>query len=143
MDATLGDRVRERATSNNYWRHLGVEVLDVDEGYVRLRVAVRDEFRNAAGAPLHGGIISSLVDIAVGGALSTMHDASVGGVGQVTTDLNVTFIGAVTGESVVAEGRILRRGRTVAFGEAELTDPDTERLVAKGRATYLIVQPKS
>jgi len=69
-----------------------------------------------------------------------MHDASAGGVGQVTLDMNVSFIGAGSGD-VYAEGRILRRGRSVAFGEATITDV-AGKLLAVGRATYMIVAPK-
>ncbi len=138
----LLERVQERARTNNFWRYLGVEVLAAEEGYVRLRVAVRDELRNADGAPLHGGAISALVDAAVGGALSTLHEFAVGGTGQATLDLNVSFLGAVRGGGVVAEGRILKRGGTIAFGEAELRD-DEGALVAKGRVTYMILRPRT
>jgi uncharacterized protein (TIGR00369 family) len=130
-------RVRARAHENRFWRHLGVEVEAAGEGWVRLRVSARDELRNAAGAPVHGGVLSALVDMAVGGALSTMHDDSAGGIGQTTLDLNVSFIGAADGD-LTAEGRILRRGRTVAFGETTVRDA-MGRLVAVGRATYMIV----
>ena len=141
-DLDLLERVRERARTNNYWRYLGVEALDAAEGLVRLRVPVRDELRNAEGAPVHGGVISSLVDAAVGGALSTLHDFAVGGVGQATLDLNVTFLGAVRGGAIPAEGRILKRGGSIAFGEAELRD-DAGELVAKGRVTYMILRPRT
>jgi len=47
-------RVRVRARDNLFWRYLGVEVEDAREGWARLRVRVRDEIRNAAGAPVHG-----------------------------------------------------------------------------------------
>lgn len=139
---TLLDRVRERCRTNNYWRYLGIEALAAGDGYVRLRVPVRDELRNADGAPLHGGVISSLVDAAVGGALSTLHDFAGGGVGQATLDLNVTFLGAVRAGHLTAEGRILKRGGTIAFGEAELRD-DGGDLVAKGRVTYMILRPRA
>jgi acyl-CoA thioesterase len=130
--------VRDRAASNAFWRFIGVEVEDAKEGWCRLRVPLRDELRNAPGAPAHGGLYSALVDMAVGGALSTMHEESAGGVGQTTLDLNVSFIGGVSEGNVFAEGRILRRGRTIAFGEATITD-SSGRLVAAGRATYMIV----
>jgi acyl-CoA thioesterase len=133
--------VRARAQSNLFWRLLGTEVVDAREGWVRLRVPIRDELRNAAGAPVHGGVMSALVDMAVGGALSTMHESSAGGVGQTTLDLNVSFIGAATDADIFAEGRIIRRGRTIAVGEATITDAQN-RLVAVGRATYMIVPPK-
>ena len=140
MSDDLLERVRARARDNSFWRYLGVEVMEASEGKVRLRVPARDELRNAPGAPMHGGVFSALVDMAVGGALSTMHEASAGGVGQTTLDLNVSFMGAGTGD-VNAEGRILRRGRTIAFGEATITDA-AGRLLAVGRATYMIVAVK-
>ena len=140
MTGDLLERVRARARDNAFWRYLGVEVAEAREGWVRLRVPVRDELRNAAGAPLHGGVFAALTDMAVGGALSTMHEASAGGVGQTTLDLNVSFIGAGLGD-VFAEGRILRRGRTIAVGEASITDADG-KLLAVGRATYMILAGK-
>jgi uncharacterized protein (TIGR00369 family) len=132
--------VRDRAQSNLFWRHLGIEVEDAREGWVRLRLRIRDEIRNAVGAPLHGGVLSALVDTAVGGALSTMHEQAAGGVGQTTLELNVSFMSAARDGDVFAEGRILRRGRTVAVGEASITD-GAGRLLAVGRATYMIVTP--
>ncbi len=140
MSEDLLERVRARARANSFWRYLGVEVAEAVEGRVRLRVRARDELRNAPGAPLHGGVFAALTDMAVGGALATMHEAAAGGVGQVTLDLNVSFIGAGTGD-VYAEGRIIRRGRSVAFGEASITD-EAGKVVAVGRATYLIVAGK-
>ena len=143
MQSTSGDflaAVRERANANLYWRTLGVQVEDAREGWVRLRVAARDELRNAPGAPVHGGVLSALVDMAVGGALSTLHSAAAGGVGQSTLDLNVSFLAAARGD-VIAEGRILRRGRTIAFGEASISDGEGT-VVAVGRATYMILTPK-
>ncbi len=140
MTDDLLERVRTRARENAFWRYLGVQVDEAREGWVRLRVPVRDELRNAIGAPLHGGVFASLIDMAVGGALSTMHEAAAGGVDQTTLDLNVSFIGAGTGD-VFAEGRILRRGRTIAFGEASITDA-AGKLLAVGRATYMILAGK-
>ena len=130
--------VRARARDNLFWRLLGIEVDDAKEGWVRLRVPVRDDLRNAAAAPVHGGVFSALVDMAVGGALSTLHVAAEGGVGQTTLDLNVSFIGAGRGDVLYAEGKILRKGRTIAFGEARVTDADG-RLLAVGRATYMLI----
>ena len=142
MPADLLTLTRERAQANLFWRYLGVQVDDAGEGWVRLRVPVGDGLRNAAGAPVHGGVLSALVDMAVGGALGTTHDNAAGGVGQATLDLNVSFLAAAGDGDIVAEGRLLRRGRSVAFGEARITD-GAGKLVAVGRATYMLLQPKS
>jgi uncharacterized protein (TIGR00369 family) len=138
----LLEQVRARARANLFWRYLGVEVEAVGEGWARLRVRVRDDIRNAAGAPVHGGVHSALVDMAVGGALSTLHGSSAGGVGQATLDLNVSFLAAGAGDEIVAEGRILRRGRSIAFGEATISDA-AGTLLAVGRATYMIIAPRA
>src|SRR5499433_1855942 len=145
MPSTSGDllaSVRERAQSNLFWRTLGVQVEDAREGWVRLRVPARDELRNAVGAPVHGGVLSALVDMAVGGALSTTNENAAGGVGQTTLDLNVSFLAAASDGEIRAEGRLLRRGRSIAFGEARITD-GAGKLVAVGRATYMLLSPKS
>ena len=141
MPADLLTLTRERAQANLFWRYLGVQVDDAGEGWVRLRVPVGDGLRNAAGAPVHGGVLSALVDMAVGGALGTTHDNAAGGVGQTTLDLNVSFLAAAGDGDIVAEGRLLRRGRSIAFGEARITD-GSGKLVAVGRATYMLLQPK-
>jgi uncharacterized protein (TIGR00369 family) len=134
--------VRERARANLFWQYLGIEVEAAGEGWVKLRVPMRDELRNAAGAPVHGGVLATLVDAAVGGALGTYGAASSGGVDQATLDLNVSFVGAARGDTLYAEGRIIRRGRTIAFGETRVTD-GASTLVATGRATYMLLPPRT
>ena len=141
MPADLLTLTRERAQANLFWRYLGVQVDDAGEGWVRLRVPVTDALRNSAGAPVHGGALAALVDMAVGGALGTTHENAAGGVGQTTLDLNVSFLAAAGDGDIVAEGRLLRRGRSIAFGEARISD-GAGKLVAVGRATYMLLQPK-
>jgi uncharacterized protein (TIGR00369 family) len=134
--------VRARARANLFWSYLGIEVEAAGEGWVRLRVPMHDELRNAAGAPVHGGVLATLVDAAVGGALGTYGTAAAGGVDQATLDLNVSFVGAARGDTIFAEGTILRRGRTIAFGETRVTDA-TGTLIAIGRATYMLIPPRA
>jgi len=141
MPTDLLTVTRERAQDNLFWRYLGVLVEDAGEGWVRLRVPVKDGLRNAVGAPVHGGVLGALVDMAIGGALGTTHDNAGGGVGQTTLDMNVSFLAAAGDGDLVAEGRLLRRGRTIAFGEARISD-GAGKLVAVGRATYMLLQPK-
>jgi uncharacterized protein (TIGR00369 family) len=141
-DADLLARVQARADANLFWRHLGVSVVEAEPCRVRLRVPVRDEIKNATGAPVHGGVYSALVDMAVGGALGTLHEESEGGVGQTTLDLNVSYLSGVRDGDIYAEGRILRHGRTIAFGEVTVSDGKGQTL-AVGRATYMILAKRS
>src|SRR5712691_7969837 len=115
---------RDRAQENLFWRHLEVNVEDAGEGWVKLRVPVKDGLR-----------------MAVGGPVGTTHEGPGGGVGQSTLDLNVSFLAAAGDGDLFAEGRLLRRGRTIAFGEARISDA-SGRLVAVGRATYILLTSK-
>jgi uncharacterized protein (TIGR00369 family) len=137
-DGSILERARARAAENSYWRFLGIEVVDAGEGWIRLRLPVREDLRNGPGAPVHGGALTSLLDAAVGGAIATVNENNQGGVGQATLDLNISFIGAVREG---AEGRVIRRGGTIAFGEADLRD-EAGNLVARGRVTYMLLRPR-
>src|SRR5438270_8676397 len=133
-DAEILEGARERAGANSYWRLLGIEVEDAGEGWIRLRLPVRDDLRNGPGAPVHGGVLSSLIDAAVGGALGTVNESNQGGVGQATLDLNITYIGAAREGALIAEGRVIRKGGTIAFGEADIRN-EAGDLLARGRVT--------
>ena len=139
MSDDLLTTVRERGRANRFWRHLGVEVVDAREGWVRLRVPIRDELCNDPGAPVHGGVYGALVDMAIGGALGTFGTPTAGGVDQTTLDFNVSLLAAAREGELFAEGQILRRGRTIVFGETRITDGGG-RLLAVGRATYMILR---
>ena len=140
QDAALTEPTREPTRSNNLWRMLGIEALAAGEGWVRLRLPLRDELLNAAVAPLHGGVVAALINAAVGGALATLHEAAAGGTGQATVDANVRYIGAVREGAAIVEGRILKRGGTIAFGEAEVRY-ESGALASKGRVTYMSLRP--
>ena len=54
--------------------------------------------------------------------------------GAITVDLSVSFLGPGRGR-LVAEGRCLRKGKELAFSEAEVRDGEG-RLVAKALGTF-------
>jgi uncharacterized protein (TIGR00369 family) len=118
-----------------FWRLLGVEVVSLGPARSRLHVALDPEKH---GLWPHGGLLSSLVDMAVAIALFAAYGPGDDDVtAHATADLNVTFVDAVEGADLFAEGHIVRKGHTAAFGAAEVRDA-AGHLVALGRATYLI-----
>ncbi len=123
-----------------FWHLLGAEVVGLGPESSRLHVAL-DPTKH--GAWPHGGLLSSLVDMAVAIALFTTYGPEDDDVtAHATADLNVTFVDAVEGRDLFAEGRIVRRARTVAFGTAEIRDA-SGRLIALGRATFLLRREES
>jgi uncharacterized protein (TIGR00369 family) len=71
-----------------------------------------------------------------------VNETSGGGVGQTTLDLNVTYLAAARGAEIFAEATLLKRGRTIAFGDVRVTDADGT-LAAVGRATYMVLSPRA
>ena len=122
-----------------FWRTLGVEVVEADEGMARLRIPARPELETRRPDTLHGGVLASLIDAAGSAALLTTRsedDETWGGFAS--TDLNVSYLAAATSD-VVAEARVLRGGRRVVYTTVEVTDA-AGTVVAVGRVTYMIAR---
>ena len=116
---------------------LGIDVLEVDEGHVVAVVTPGEQHYNLIGT-VHGGLVATLLDTAMGLAFQTCA-----GVGERCTTLNldVTFIRALRDDSgeVRAEGRILHQGGRALTAQATATDA-TGRLLATGSATAIRIQ---
>ncbi len=118
-----------------YFRLLGMEVVELAEGYARIIVPVEDKLNSMLGV-LHGGVLSSLADSAVAMALRTVIQPDEK---PLTVEMNINYLGPVQGEQVTAEARIISRGRTIAVGDVDIKD-GAGRLVARSRATYMIAR---
>ncbi|MCO5563836.1 hypothetical protein L7F22_017485 [Adiantum nelumboides] len=88
-----------------------------------------------AGDRLHGGAITSLVDIIGSAAIFSMGVPYSG----VSVDINVTFMaGAPLGEEIEIEAKALRVGKTLAFVAVDIRLKATGKLVAQGRHTKFL-----
>ena len=110
--------------------HLGLETDALGEGSARLSVALEPHMTNSFGTA-HGGVIMTLLDVALCTAARTLHPDSTG---VVTIDLSASFIGAGTGPKLLAEARVLKNGRSIIFVEGEARNEDGS-LVAKAIGT--------
>lgn len=115
---------------------------------IQVRIDMREELiGNFIREILHGGVISSVLDL-TGGLVASMEllkhmegmemeeigkrMAKVG-----TIDLRVDFLRPGKGEYFVATGTILRKGSKVAVVRTELCN-DQKVLIAAGTGTYLV-----
>jgi len=113
--------------------HLKILTDTLGEGEARLSLPVEAHLTNSIGT-VHGGVIMSLLDVALCTAARTLHPESVG---VVTIDMSTSFIGAAGGARLVAEARVMRDARTMSFVEAEARNEDGS-LVAKAIATVRV-----
>jgi acyl-coenzyme A thioesterase 13 len=96
------------------------------------------------GGVLHGGVLTTLMDEATAHAIVTVRGLEVMAEAPLATvDMNVSFLAAARpGDELQCEARTLRVGRAVAFAEAEVRRRGRGDLVAKGRFTYAILNPR-
>jgi uncharacterized protein (TIGR00369 family) len=113
--------------------HLKITTDALGEGTARLSLPIEPHLTNSLGTA-HGGVILSLLDVALCTAARTLHPDSLG---VITIDLSTSFIGGASGARLFAEARVLKDGRTMSFVEAEAKNEDGA-LVAKAIATVRV-----
>jgi len=91
-------------------------------------------FHAPSGPIVHGGMVTTLLDTAMGGACWSVLDE---GESFLTADLRVEFMSSARPGALRAEGRVVRRNRRVAFRSAELYD-EAGALLASSRCTQII-----
>ncbi len=116
------EEVREFFSNDRFATENGAVIEDYKKGYARCSLKVTDRHRNALGA-LMGGVSFMLVDFAV--AVASNWDEP----NTVSLSSNITFCGTLKGETVTAEARCIKEGRSTTLYSVNVTD-DAGTLIA-------------
>lgn len=100
--------------TGGFAERLGAEVEVADDGSARLRFTAREEHLNQAGT-LHGGVLATLVDAAMGAAVRSTADGDV----PATSQLTVTYLRPGTPGDVAVTARVRTRGAHLTVCEAD------------------------
>ncbi len=119
-----------------FMSHCRIEELEAPEATARLAVDAVDPLTNRRGEA-HGGLLMTMLDIALGKACQKVSE---GATSFVTIDLNVAFLAPGAGR-IVAEGRVLRAGRSIVFCEGEARD-GTGVLLARASGVFRPFVPR-
>ena len=104
-----GSVVTHMMENDFFSQWMGVEVLEVKEGYSRIRMAIRKEMVNGFGI-VHGGLPFSLADSAFAFACNNRNNVSV------ALDTSITFTKATKPCDVLtAEAKELHNGRSTGL----------------------------
>ena len=107
---------------------LGIEVLDVKEGYSKIKLTVRKEMINGFGI-VHGGIAFSLSDSAFAFACNNRNVLSV------ALDTSINFLKPVAvGDVLTAEAKELHNGKSTGLYHISITNQN-DHLVAIFKGT--------
>ena len=129
--------VREFAASSPYYQAMGMSIAEMTGGRVVIRVEIQPSQLNADGI-VHGGVLPAIADGAMGNALRTLYGRSA----QVlTAELHLHYLRPVTNGVLIAEGKVVRSGRRLSFGEVEIRNESSGKAVAKGTGIF-VIEPK-
>ena len=123
-------------------RYLGIKVVAVEKGRAHLTLPFRPEFVGDPLRPaLHGGVVSTMADVAGGLAMWTGaldHRSRVS-----TIDLRIDYLRPGRLLALDAEAIVVRQGNRVGVVDVKLFHPDHHNeVVATGKGVYNITMVK-
>lgn len=114
---------------------LGIEVLEVKEGYSKIKMVVRPEMINGFGI-VHGGIAFSLADSAFAFACNNRNNLSV------ALDTAINFLKPVhVGDVLTAEATELHNGRSTGLYHIEVKNQNAHRVAMFKGTCYRTNKP--
>jgi uncharacterized protein (TIGR00369 family) len=124
-------RLRIKVERPPFHAVLRPEPVAVEAGTVVIRLRYRPEFRRAPDdAGYHGGVIAALIDLTAHAAVAIHVERTVP-----TVDLRIDYLRAAPGTDLIARGKVLRAGRSIARADVEVLDA-ADTIIAVGRGTY-------
>ena len=135
--ADLGIFTQRGGDGPNLWRTLGFRRTDWEPGGSTVEWEATPEygFVTPAGPVIQGGLVTAILDSAMGGACWTvLNNDEV----FLTADLRVEFFRPTRPGPVRAVGKVVRRASKVVFCSAELFDTDDTTLAAS-RCTQVVL----
>jgi uncharacterized protein (TIGR00369 family) len=116
---------------------IGFKIDEVTEGRAVVVLEAGPQHTNPMGT-LHGGILCDLADAAMGIAFNSTLAATES---FTTVELKINFFRPVWKAQLRAEGKVVRRGKTVGYIECEISD-ENSRAIAKASSTCLVLRGK-
>ncbi|MBE4950252.1 MULTISPECIES: PaaI family thioesterase [Chryseobacterium] len=111
-----------------FMKWLNPIVLSVEEGQLEFQYTIRPEWLNPIGN-LHGGVTAAIIDDIIGATMFSLNENSF-----ITTINNVIdyFSTAKENDNIVAETKIIKRGKQFVNAQCEIWNADKTRLIARG-----------
>lgn len=137
IDTMSKEAIFQKFSQDPFARFLGIELLDMRDGYAKVALTVQEHMLNAHGTP-HGGVVFSLADAAFAAA-SNSH-----GQVAVALDVDVHFVAAAPlGARLYAEATEEHLGRRVALYRLAVTAEDGTLIALCHGTVYRKQQPFS
>ena len=137
-DPDFERRVRDSFGRQRFMATIGARLSRVAPGEVDIELPITDALTQQHGF-LHAGALATAADSACGyAALSLMPP----GAAVLSIEFKINMLAPAAGDSVVAQGRVLRAGKTITVCRADVLARagDGEKLVASMVGTMMTVE---
>jgi uncharacterized protein (TIGR00369 family) len=138
-DARYAERVREGFAQQGAMRLIDATLVAIEPGYCAIALVPRPEVAQQHGY-VHAGVVSAIVDTAGGFAGFTLFPADTS---VLTVEFKLNLLAPAVGDRLVAEGFVVKPGRTLAVTRGEVHAEQGERrtLVALMQQTLFVARP--
>lgn len=109
------EEVREFFAKDYFATENGAVIEEIGDHYAKCSMKLTKKHKNAVGAVM-GGVHSVLADFTFAVAANWQK------VGVVSLSSNITYLGAVRGNTLIAEARCIKEGRTTNFYQITIED---------------------
>ena len=124
------EELKSKAKSEAIAAFLGMELVELSEGYARVSMKLKPEHVNFNGM-IFGGIIMSLADQAFAYGTNSVITPNV------ASQFNIHFVAAANvGDDLIAECHVAKSGKRVCISEMSVTNQDG-KLIAKATGTTI------
>lgn len=136
-DPGFAERVRRSFARQSMMATIGATLDDVEPGAVVIALAPAPHILQQHGF-VHGGATATIADSAAGYAALTLMPA---GFGVLTVELKINLMAPAQGDMLVAQGLVVRPGRTLTISQAEVfaVTGGERRLIALLTATMMAI----
>ena len=128
------EAVAKVVNQSPYFSLLSMEIRDLQWGTSLLEIQLAEKHLQPFGF-VHGGAMASIMDAATFWAVFPQIEK---GLGLTTVEIKVNFLAPAQKGKLVAKGRCIRLGKTLALGDAEIRNSEGG-LVAHGTATMMVM----
>ena len=128
-------KIIEATNQCPYFRLQNMRLMDFDLGNSLVEIDVDPEKHYQPFGITHGGVICSIIDAA---AFWAVYGQAPEDVGMTSVDIKLNYLAAANGSKLIAQGKMIKLGRTIGYGQAELTD-EKGRIIASGSSTLMVI----
>jgi len=111
-----------------FMKWLNPVVVSAEEGHLEFQYTVRNEWLNPMGN-LHGGVTAAIFDDVIGATMFSLNEKNF----IVTINNSIDYFSAAKEhDQIIAETKIIKRGKQFVNAECEIWNADKTRIIARG-----------